>query len=79
MPEEKLFDIWVEGYCATGNESEAQYLGSVTAVSFREAVKKWAQQNPGAVITDTSVATDEFRYWGCRLFESEEKARLAFG
>lgn len=74
---EREFDIWVEGYAATGQQAPARFLGKARGYNFRSACiayhsslheherKDW---NP----TCTAI-------WGCRLFDNEAAARKSFG
>lgn len=73
---DELWDIWSEGYAATGQSGRAYHHGSEYGSTFKEAVKRFAAKNP------------EFReyfnekgmtYWGCRLFDNESDARRSFG
>ena len=75
-----VYDLWMEGYAATGTSSDASFIGTFEANSFLEACDKWA-----------STLTDEQRrlyyepylgrpaYWGCRIFDNEIEARRSFG
>lgn len=66
------FDVWSEGYAATGESGGAVYHGQATAASFREACVKVLGRNE---LFDPTRLT----YWGCRLFPTEEEARRSFG
>lgn len=68
------FDIWVEGYEATGQSSPAQYIGSAEGVTFEEAVRAWYEKHPSSSF-DPQMLT----LWGCRHFPTEEEARRSFG
>lgn len=67
------FEVWMEGYLATGMEgvpTNPEMLGTVEANSFQEACdiigksKKWA-----------NLYNSERRsIWGCRLFQTHEEA-----
>lgn len=70
----RLFEVWMEGYRATGDEQPAQLLGECLASSFDEAV---------GMVTE---GRDDVRYtggawviYGCRLFDNETDARRSFG
>lgn len=71
-------EIWVEGYCASGDRANARLLGRVEAATFAEACDKlcapadWQKQNGNY---DRQRGT----VWGCRLFNNEADARRAFG
>jgi hypothetical protein len=79
----KSFEVWVEGYRATGESSTAQKLGTFKAISFDQAVDQWL---------DTKSSDEVQRYyqhhpdreqkhtwWGCDLFDNETEARKSFG
>ncbi len=69
------FEIWVEGYAATGQSGEAMCLGIETANTWDEAVEKYMQKHQGKITKDSRGYTD----WGCRLFDNETDARKSFG
>ena len=72
--QKKLFHIWLEGYVATGESSKAQLLGSIEAVSFREACEELSKK------TMVGYWSKEFDYvWGCKVYDSERDARKNFG
>lgn len=72
----KTFDIWAEGYAATGNRSGATLMGSARGENFKGACDAYAAMNPRfAAYYDPERLT----HWGCRLFNNEHDARKAFG
>lgn len=73
----QLYEVWSEGYRATGEAGEAQYLGTYKARSFSEACAKWVSTQPKEdhYFFDPAKLT----YWGCRLFDGEADARRSFG
>jgi len=86
----KLWEIWTEGYAATGESCTAFKLGEYWADSFDEAVEKYNEKHPttGAVqFTKESFISDEayktrrsnWNIWACALFDTEEEARKSFG
>lgn len=81
----KKYDIWVEGYLASGMEgipARAQKLASnIEANSFVEAVKKWYKSEPNASSRygDLTIKNDTACLWGCVLFDNEKDARKSFG
>lgn len=79
-PELHSWDIWAEGYSATGESGTAHKLNEspVMAASFDEAVAKFAktQDDPSLFKMVGGVG---WTYWGCNLFASEKFARLSFG
>lgn len=81
----KKYNIWIEGYLATGMEgipARAQELASnIEANSFLEAVKKWYSSEPDASYRygDLTIRDDIASIYGCRLFDNEKDARKSFG
>jgi len=70
------FDIWAEGYRATGQSSGATYLGSEKAETFRQACKKHARKDSQF---NYYFNEESMTYWGCKLFDNERDARKSFG
>ena len=72
------FEIWAEGYATTGNRGEATLLGTFEAETFKAAVIAWKD-----TLTDpysiSCVDLDRIAFWGCRLFDNHEQAKVAFG
>lgn len=79
------FDIWTEGYLATGMEgipARAQKLASnIEADNFINAVKKWYKSEPDASsrFGDLSIRDNKAYIWGCRIFDNETDARKSYG
>ena len=71
----KFFNIWSEGYAATGQSSDAQCMGSFPGKTFKEAVKNWMKTIDSANLVDLNNMT----YWGCKLYPDESSARKTFG
>jgi hypothetical protein len=66
------FEIWMEGFAATGESAGASSHGEVEAPTFREAcVARFKGDN---LFEEKSLT-----YWGCRLFDNEADARQGFG
>jgi hypothetical protein len=78
--DEKEYDVWMEGYSATGERDVAKFMGSYNAKSFAHACHicmclyylKIGQER-----WDYDPKT--LSYWGMRLFENEVDARKSFG
>lgn len=70
----KTWQIWIEGYSITGNDSGASFLGAVEAETFIEACHKFYKANP-------EISYDPVRntQWGCRHFDNEADARKSLG
>lgn len=81
------FDIWTEGYLATGMEgipARAKLVAKdVEGKTFDDAVKNWvASQDPQELEDswgDYSFYEGKHFLWGCQLFPTEEEARKSFG
>ena len=72
----KTYEIFSEGYIATGGSSGHVYHGSSTGETFKEACINYAKTNK-----EFAEYFDENRmtYWGCRLFDNATDASKAFG
>jgi len=66
------FEIWVEGFRATGQSGTAFLYAIQEADTFNEACKI-------ALANNSSFDENSLTYWGCRLFNNETDARKAFG
>ena len=76
----KIYEIWMEGYAATGESGTAQYVGSIKAKSFKDACIKFSKTKEGIEKQwDEFFDSQELSHWGCRLFDNEMDARKAFG
>jgi len=89
---ELTFEIWSEGFRATGQSGEAHlhtvdeqgFSTPIKAKSFEEAVLKHAIENKDFYKhldyrPNPIREGSDYTYWGCRLFEKEEDARESFG
>lgn len=63
---EKEWEVWSEGYAATGERANASLHGKAIAKTFEEA----------CTIVFGKPTKD---VWGCRLFDNEVDARKGFG
>lgn len=87
----KEFEIWIEGYAATGERGYAQLIGKGHGETFDEAVKDYMAKTPKHGIEERRKLKGEefFRedhkprsnwsIWGCLLFDNEIDARKSFG
>lgn len=85
----KEYEIWQEGFMVQGGSCKAFLLTTIKAESFDDAVKIYAEKNPGQVekITRERYHTDEdfnnrrsnWMIWGCQLFDNEQDARKSWG
>ena len=86
----KKFEIWCEGYRASGDSSDAHKVGEGYGDTFDEAVEDYMRKNPNHGIepyTRDQFRNDEayknrrsrWHIWACALFDNEADARKAFG
>jgi hypothetical protein len=92
-PELVEYEVWIEGFSATGQSEPAHLMGKAMARNFAQAchivmckahLKFMEEENlPNYTEYSTSGSWDyspqELSFWGCRLFWSEELARKSFG
>lgn len=72
--------IWLEGYSWPDEEGTAEYLGSVEAERFEQAVAQWDRDsNKDHKYGVLRRGQDGFTLWGRRLFYNEREARRIFG
>lgn len=72
----KKYEIWSEGYCASGDSAPATLLGVCEGDDFRDDCINYANINqPFKELFDSKRMT----CWGCRLFDNEADARKSFG
>lgn len=75
----KRWDIWVEGYAATGQYGTAQMLAAgIEAATFKEACIKVCspkafQEGHG------DFDAERLTVWSCKLFDNEAGARRSYG
>jgi hypothetical protein len=70
------YEIWSEGYRATGESSGACFHSMSTGETFKEAVDAYAEKDEEfKKYYDRETMT----YWGCNLFDNERDARKTFG
>jgi hypothetical protein len=72
-----IYNIWVEGFSATGQHGPAQFIASVDSTSFKEACIKLATpeiQRKYGNFNETYLTL-----WGCKLFDNEVDARRNYG
>ena len=85
------YDIWMEGYAATGESATATYLGKQKGRNFQDAcmrywfkekIKGYAEADKKNEYYDTKRWDyDPYNnsYWACRLFQTEAEAREFLG
>ena len=74
----KKFEVWTEGYAATGESGKATFHGEFKGETLKDAVIKWRNTltDPHSV---KCVDLDRMTFWGCRFFDNETDARKSFG
>ena len=86
----KEFEIWMEGYAATGEYGTAQMIGTGIGETFDDAIKDYISKNTKHGIeenTRSRYTTDEayknrssnWNIWACNLYDNEKDARKFFG
>lgn len=73
---ERIFNVFVEGYAATGEYSPARYLGTYKAESFKEACDKYIEEHPNSKDTYDG---EKLSIWGCKLFNNMIDAQKFVG
>lgn len=69
------YEIWMEGYRASGDCGTARFEGVWEGETFQEACQKWARATNSPQFYDPERNT----YWCCRLYSNEIDARKRFG
>lgn len=85
----KLWEIWSEGYAATGERGDATLHGRFPGKTFDEAVEYANEHNKLGAERNTRnrYMSDEYwnnrrsnwNIWACNLFDNETDARKSFG
>lgn len=70
----KQFEIWSEGYSATGGSSGPIYFGKSHGQTFREACDNFAKSNPAFA---RYYDSDRLTHWACRLYDSMDNALMS--
>lgn len=74
----RAFEIWAEGWAATGDNGSAQLLGIGRGKTFLEACQDLANRKP-EFAKQFAIHDGIPTHWGCRLFDNERLARASFG
>ena len=87
----KTYEIWIEGFAATGQAQDASCLGKHKGRNFQDAcmrywLKKEIEARKASDRSNTYYSTKRWdydpysnTYWACRMFDNEEEARKSFG
>ena len=64
------FDVWLEGYDATGDYSPDRYFGNYSARTFKSACVK-AMRDNGFLEEDIKQYYNRRKntFWGCRFYD----------
>jgi len=83
------FEIWSEGYRATGEHGTASFHGVYSGETFDDAVEEFKKGYAGTVDTREGYGMHNeegimpiikiHTIWGCQLFPTEAEARKSFG
>lgn len=73
MKKNKLYEVWTEGFAATGENGTAMFHGTTNAESFEKACE--------ALLGDSLYKYDDGKLtvWGCACYDNEADARKYFG
>lgn len=73
------FEIWTEGYGATGEHGNARFHGKFKGQTFKDAVYNYI--NTLSSEEQKLFKDNEYglRLWGCKFFDNEIDARKNYG
>lgn len=74
----KEWQVWSEGYRATGESSGATFHGSFKGETFRDAVSAFRDSLTDAYSIEC-VNLDRLTFWGCKFFDNGNDAVRSFG
>lgn len=72
----KEFELWLEGFAITGQNSTAKLQGTEFGENFEEAMKTYAKKYASLNIEERD---GNFFIWGCQFYDNEYDARKYFG
>ena len=79
----KEFEIWIEGFAATGESATANLLGTAKGETFNEACENFRYENGNPLGLDKDKdGSNRYDYpsiWACQLYDNEIDARKSFG
>ncbi len=89
----KEYEVWMEGYAATGERGDAHLAGKAFARNFKQACDiVMCRTHLEHIEKENAPDSKEYHspygwsydpsclsYWGCSLFPREDWARLSFG
>jgi hypothetical protein len=71
-----MYEVWIEGYAATGQRDRARFLGVYTAENFNDAAEMAARLKLGEMNYFNKAVPS---FWGCKFYDNEADARRSFG
>lgn len=74
----RTYQIWIEGYQATGGHAGASYVGEAEGNNLNEAVFNLYKQRNITRRLDKHE-DGHYTHWACRFYSSEHEARKSFG
>lgn len=74
-----MYQVWTEGYAASGEHANAVYHGECLAMSFEEACEKLIKGLDRNSDGTLRLMGGKPAIWGCRCFDNEGDARKSFG
>lgn len=70
------YEVWIEGYAATGDRANARFLGKFSGPDFKSACIEAMK----ALKWDMGYYDEERNsFWACRFYDNEREARASFG
>ena len=72
------YNLWTEGYKATGDYSPANYHGQWAGDSFQDAIQAF-KDSLGDHRDATLIDVERETFWGCKFFDNETDARRFVG
>lgn len=72
------WEVWTEGYRATGEEQGAVFHGIYRGETFQDALVAFRASLEDSR-TEKLVNLAKGTFWGCRFFDNETEARESFG
>ena len=72
-----IYDIWVEGHCATGERSTASHICQQEGRDFADACHRAFRA--GKFAGYGGFDAEHLTLWACQLFDNETNARKGFG
>ena len=75
----RQFQVWAEGYAATGEYAPATLRGVYEAETFDDAVRQHIKTTPEEAHFYRQHDDGHWSYWACRLYDNESDARKFLG